>query len=193
MNTPVTKKTLRRKHYGAQWFATIIVLGLGLYMFIDMLRWPDLNWDDVATVLMMQAMIGVPSWFIIWVLPWMRYIRVERDIKRQEQYLGVDFNQDMQGIHMRGGMGNDIEAVAYGDWYVLLSLDGNFVVNRNYITGVHSVYKKMEETKGGTQIWMMIELETVEHTLLKGKIGNCWQAVSDLCDWLGHPITGGET
>ena len=63
-------------------------------------------------------------------------------------------------------MENDIEAVAYGDWYVLLSLDGNFVVNRNYITGVHSVYKKMEETKGGTQIWMMIELETVEHTLL---------------------------
>lgn len=193
MNTPVTKKTLRRQYHGAQWFATIIALGFGLYMFIDMLRWPNLNWDDVATELMIQAMIGVPLWFIIWILPWMRYIRVERDIKRQEKYLGVDFNQDMQGIRMRGGMKHDIEAVAYGDWYVLLSLDGNFVVNRNYITGVHSVYKKLEETKGGTQIWMMIELETVEHTLLTGKMGNCWQAAADLCDWLGHPITGGET
>ena len=47
--------------------------------------------------------------------------KVIRWVERQENYLHVDFNKDMQGICMQGGLRRGVEIIAHGDWFVALS------------------------------------------------------------------------
>ncbi|WP_394273345.1 hypothetical protein [Butyricicoccus sp.] len=113
---------------------------------------------------------------------------MKKQIEQQEKYLGVSFDDDMRDVLMGGILSDGVEAAAYGDWYTLISTGGVVAVNRRYITAVKNVQRRSSNGRYGGRIFVDVTFETVEQETMQFTTGDSWQAVADLCEWLGMPL-----
>ena len=109
-------------------------------------------------------------------------------IQRQEACLNVDFDADMHGITMENKTIGRIEAVACGDWYILISQVDRLAINRKYILGIKDVYKREKSLRGRMHWQITIAFDTIDHTPLVFRLSDADQVIIDLCEWLGHPV-----
>ncbi len=188
MNTPVTKKTIvKRQSTFVIWFIGILLIVLAVLITTDTVDFHHITRDDVIGASIMDI-------FLLLCIIGLKYgferenQKVIKRIERQEKYLHTDFDQDMQGILMDGILSNGVEIVAYGDWFVALSVGGVFAVNKKYITGIREVYREEHSGRYTTNTFVVIELLTVEQTVMTCKTGNVYQVAVDLSEWLGYPI-----
>lgn len=188
MKTPVTKKTIvKRQSTFAIWFIGILLIVLAVLITTDTVDFHHITRDDVIGASIMDI-------FLLLCIIGLKYgferenQKVIKRIERQEKYLHTDFDQDMQGILMDGILSNGVEIVAYGDWFVALSVGGVFAVNKKYITGIREVYREEHSGRYTTNTFVVIELLTVEQTVMTCKTGNVYQVAVDLSEWLGYPI-----
>lgn len=178
MNTPVTKKTIVKRQSTAM-LGLIVVLFLGFMWFAV----KDIDISSIAR----EDILGVfGRVLLVFLCVGVMYCALRRKnqtvirwIERQENYLHVDFNKDMQGILRRG-----VEIIAHGDWFVALSEDGVFAVNKRYIEGVRENHQEEHAGKYTNYTQWVIELLTVEQTVMACKTGNAYKAVEDFCEWL---------
>ena len=184
MNTPVTKKTIvKRQSTFMFWFVSILLVILAVLGTVDMVDIHHIVREDVI----LAGIVDVP---LLLCIVWMKYEfekenrKVIKRIKQQEKYLNTDFDKDMQGIFMHGILSNGVEIVAYGDWFVALCVSGVFAVNKKYITGIKDVYREEHTGRYASNTFLIIELLTVEQTVMACKTGNAYKAVEDFCEWL---------
>ena len=180
MNTPVTKKTIVKRQSTAM-LGLIVVLFLGFMWFAV----KDIDISSIAR----EDILGVfGRVLLVFLCVGVMYCALRRKnqtvirwIERQENYLHVDFNKDMcmQGILRRG-----VEIIAHGDWFVALSEDGVLAVNKRYIEGVRETHQEEHAGKYTNYTQWVIELLTVEQTVMACKTGNAYKAVEDFCEWL---------
>lgn len=183
MNTPVTKKTIVKRQSTAM-LGLIVVLFLGFTWFA--VKDIDISYitrEDIlgvlGRVLLVFLCIGV-----MYCALRRKNQTVIRWIERQENYLYVDFNKDMQGICMQGILRRGVEIIAHGDWFVALAEDGVFAVNKRYIEDVRETHQEEHSGKYTNYTQWVIELLTVEKTVMTCKTGNAYKAVEDFCKWL---------
>ena len=141
MKTPVTKKTIVRRQSTAM-LGLIVVLLIGFMWFaVKDIDISSMTQEDIlgvlGRVLLVFLCIGV-----MYCALRRKNQTVIRWIERQENYLHVDFNKDMQGICMQGVLRRGVEIIAHGDWFVALSEDGVFAVNKRYIEGVRETHQE---------------------------------------------------
>ena len=183
MNIPVTKKNIVRRQSTAM-LGLIVVLFLGFMWFaVKDIDISSITREDIlgvlGRVLLVFLCIGV------------MYCALRRKnqtviqwIERQENDLHVDFDKDMQGICMKGIFQRGVEIIAHGDWFVALAEDGVFAVNKRYIEDVIETHQEEHAGKYTNYTQWVIELLTVEQTVMTCKTGNSRQAVKDFCKWL---------
>lgn len=188
MNTPVTKKTIvKRQSTFMFWFVSILLVMIAVLETAKMIDIHHITRGDVI-------LAGIADVLFSLCIVWMKYEfekenrKVIKRIERQEKYLNTDFDKDMQGIFMHGILSNGVETVAYGDWFVALSISGVFAVNKEYITGIKAVYREEHTGRYAASTFLILELLTVEQTVMTCKTGNAYQVAIDLSEWLGKPI-----
>lgn len=183
MNTPVTKKTIVKRQSTAM-LGLIVVLFLGFMWFAV----KDIDISSIAR----EDILGVfGRVLLVFLCVGVMYCALRRKnqtvirwIERQENYLHVDFNKDMQGICMQGILRRGVEIIAHGDWFVALSEDGVFAVNKRYIEDVRETHQEEHSGKYMNYTQWVIELLTVEQTVMTCKTGNAYKVVEDFCEWL---------
>ncbi|MCD8355209.1 MAG: hypothetical protein LUE11_01365 [Clostridia bacterium] len=123
----------------------------------------------------------------VWLAVRIRNQKVLHNIRKQEKYLFTSMDEDMAGIRMQGFFSTGVEAVCYGDWYLLLSYYGAVAVNRRYITGVKKLERICRSGRygGNATYTIRITFQTVVQETMTFTTGNASQAVEDLCSWLG--------
>lgn len=183
MKTPVTKKNIVRRQSTAM-LGLIVVLLIGFMWFaVKDIDISSMTQEDIlgvlGRVLLVFLCIGV-----MYCALRRKNQKVIRWVERQENYLHVDFNKDMQGICMQGVLRRGVEIIAHGDWFVALSEDGVFAVNKRYIEGVRETHQEEHAGKYTNYTQWVIELLTVEQTVMACKTGNAYKAVEDFCKWL---------
>ena len=104
MNTPVTKKTIVKRQSTAM-LGLIVVLLIGFMWFaVKDIDISSMTQEDIlgvlGRVLLVFLCIGV-----MYCALRRKNQTVIRWVERQENYLHVDFNKDMQGICMQGVLG----------------------------------------------------------------------------------------
>lgn len=187
MDTPVTKKTIVKRL--GFWYKCLIVV-----VFILGFGWDLLFVRDVSSEKRIEIYLGsaatLAGILFVWIYVWYQKQKVLRMIQRQEACLNVDFDADMHGITMENKRIGTIEAVACGDWYILISQVDRLAVNRRYIVGLKDVYKREKGLWCGMQMhWQItIAFDTIDHTPLVFRLSDAEQVIIDLCEWLGHPI-----
>lgn len=183
MNTPVTKKTIVKRQSTAM-LGLIVVLFLGFMWFAV----KDIDISSIAR----EDILGVfGRVLLVFLCVGVMYCALRRKnqtvirwIERQENYLHVDFNKDMQGICMQGILRRGVEIIAHGDWFVALSEDGVFAVNKRYIEDVRETHQEEHSGKYMNYTQWVIKLLTVEQTVMTCKTGNAYKVVEDFCEWL---------
>ena len=65
-----------------------------------------------------------------------------------------------------------------------MSEDGVFAVNKRYIEGVRETHQEEHAGKYTNYTQWVIELLTVEQTVMTCKTGNAYKVVEDFCEWL---------
>lgn len=188
MNTPVTKKTIvKRQSTFMLWFVGILLVMIAVLETAKMIDFHHIVREDVI-------LAGIADVLFSLCIVWMKYEfekenrKVIKRIEQQEKYLNTDFDKDMQGIFMQGILSNGVETVVYGDWFVALSISGVFAVNKKYITGIKDVYREEHTGRYAASTFLILELLTVEQTVMTCKTGNAYQVAIDLGEWLGKPI-----
>ncbi len=174
----ITKKSIvQRQSSFAFWFIAALIV---IWAIVQ--AWGE--WDMlVVTVPAAAFLIGM-----IWLVLHRNDRRVKKQIEQQEKYLGVSFDDDMRDVLMGGILSDGVEAAAYGDWYTLISTGGVVAVNRRYITAVKNVQRRSSNGRYGGRIFVDVTFETVEQETMQFTTGDSWQAVADLCEWLGMPL-----
>lgn len=187
MDTPVTKKTIVKRL--GFWYKCLIVVVFILGFGRDLLFARDVSSEKRIEIYLGSAatLAGI---LFVWTYVWFQKQKVLRMIQRQEACLNVDFDADMHGITMENKRIGSIEAVACGDWYILISQVNRLAINRKYILGIKDVYKREKNLWCGMQIhWQItIAFDTIDHTPLVFRLNDAEQVIIDLCEWLGHPI-----
>ncbi len=187
MDTPVTKKTIGKRL--GFWYKCLIVVIFILGFGRDLLFAHDVSSEKRIEIYLGSAatLAGI---LFVWIYVWYQKQKVLRMIQRQEACLNVDFDADMHGITMENKRIGTIEAVACGDWYILISQVDRIAINRRYIIGLKNVYKREKNLWGGIQMhWQItIAFDTIDHTPFVFRLSDAEQVIIDLCEWLGHPI-----
>ena len=186
MDTPVTKKTIvKRLGFWYKCLIVVFILGFGR----DLLFVRDVSSEKRIEIYLGSA-ITLAGILFVWIYVWYQKQKVLRMIRRQEACLNVDFDADMHGITMENKRIETIEAVACGDWYILISQVDRLAINRKYILGIKNVYKREKSLWCGMQMhWQItIAFDTIDHTPLVFRLSDAERAIIDLCEWLGHPI-----
>lgn len=171
----LTKKNVVRKKYAyVTWLIEAILIVIGIYDVKKTGEW------------IVICFFAVP---IILVFIWVKIDEelLKHKITRQERCLGVSFDENMKGVQIGGVLSWEMEAAAYEDWYVLMSVGGVIAVNRRYVTGLRDVSYQIQRRN----VSIRIIFDTKENKSIQFKIGDYPQAVSDLCQWLGYrsPLT----
>lgn len=185
MNTPVTKKTIGKRL--GFWYKCLIVVVFILGFGRDLLFARDVSSEKRIEIYLGSAatLAGI---LFVWIYVWFQKQKVLRMIQRQEACLNVDFDADMHGITMENKRIGVIEAVACGDWYILISQEDRLAINRKYILGIKDVYKREKGLRGRIHWQITIAFDTIDHTPLVFRLSDAEQVIIDLCEWLGHPI-----